>query len=577
MHQYVKHLISGMVLFATLAMPLQSHAIILPRTPHVKNGYHPLLPYYLLIKWLKGIENDDLTEKSPKLKRYFRELLQFGNLQTYNIYNDVHFKKCVAQAIDFTKGHKKEIAIVVAVAVTIALAVIVTVSLVEATKAISTVGALTAAATEVLAGDDRPRGPNEPGLSPEEKGKILASLLVHDQIEKADLPPEVALSKHQAIDEFFSTNYTPCCSDEIENPSLSARYYQSTAQKAYESGYYQQTHYDSNKAIELSPSYSEPYFDRSLANFKLGEYDAAISDYHTYVTQTQGPSPFSTSEFSAGFAKGFPKGVYDSGEALFEFASSAVTHPIQTGQQVCDSLTLLADLAREQEWSTLAETLAPEVHQLITEWDNLSSTDRGELAGYAFGKYGADIVIPGAAGKAVIKGTKVAKTLKQARAGCEIAERALVLEAATGAELEIVAEALESTPITKRPSIEQLPNKSKNYIKSKPIKAETSQPNLNIQWDKQGKHLTDHRNYIDTRSVLTHPDPQKLIRDYAGTGQKANKHIPGTPGYREIVDFKEIIGYSIDEVTGVETPTTWGKIYYAKDGVHIVPTNPRIE
>ncbi len=45
-----------MVLFATLAMPLQSHAIILPRTPHVKNGYHPLLPYYLLIKWLKGIE-----------------------------------------------------------------------------------------------------------------------------------------------------------------------------------------------------------------------------------------------------------------------------------------------------------------------------------------------------------------------------------------------------------------------------------------------------------------------------------------------------------------------------------------
>jgi hypothetical protein len=35
-----------------------------------------------------------------------------------------------------------------------------------------------------------------------------------------------------------------------------------------------------------------------------------------------------------------------------------------------------------------------------------------------------------------------------------------------------------------------------------------------------------------------------------------------------------MIGYAVDEATGESTATTWGKIHYAKDGVHIVPTEP---
>jgi filamentous hemagglutinin len=51
--------------------------------------------------------------------------------------------------------------------------------------------------------------------------------------------------------------------------------------------------------------------------------------------------------------------------------------------------------------------------------------------------------------------------------------------------------------------------------------------------------------------------------------------VPGTPGYQEVVNFGESIGYSIDRSTGEKMATTWGKIHYAKDGVHVVPTAPR--
>ena len=50
---------------------------------------------------------------------------------------------------------------------------------------------------------------------------------------------------------------------------------------------------------------------------------------------------------------------------------------------------------------------------------------------------------------------------------------------------------------------------------------------------------------------------------------------PGYSGYQEIIDFKEFIGYSIDRQTGEKIATNWGKIHYAENGTHIVPTKPR--
>ena len=50
---------------------------------------------------------------------------------------------------------------------------------------------------------------------------------------------------------------------------------------------------------------------------------------------------------------------------------------------------------------------------------------------------------------------------------------------------------------------------------------------------------------------------------------------PGVAGYQELVNFGEMVGYTVDRDTGKRFATTWGKIHYAKDGVHVVPAAPR--
>lgn len=76
---------------------------------------------------------------------------------------------------------------------------------------------------------------------------------------------------------------------------------------------------------------------------------------------------------------------------------------------------------------------------------------------------------------------------------------------------------------------------------------------------------------MKNRSITQHPDLQGLVNKFAGTGIKEGAAIPGAPGYKEIVDFKECIGYFVDRNTGKKIATSWGKIHYAKDGVHVVP------
>lgn len=70
--------------------------------------------------------------------------------------------------------------------------------------------------------------------------------------------------------------------------------------------------------------------------------------------------------------------------------------------------------------------------------------------------------------------------------------------------------------------------------------------------------------------VFIHPEPQKLFMEFAGTGIKDSPEFFGMAGYKEIVNFKQFIGYSVTK-TGEKTATSLGKIHYAKDGVHIVP------
>ncbi len=167
----------------------------------------------------------------------------------------------------------------------------------------------------------------------------------------------------------------------------------------------------------------------------MGQFNKSIEDFNNFASQIEkAPEniPFSTPEFTLSFAKGLPKGIYESGKGIILFLGDLITHPIHTSTQMYDALSTLARLARDDEWGVIGEVLSPEIHQLVTQWDTLPSDKRGELAGYAFGKHGADIAAPGAIAKIASKSAKSARDLAAVLKNLQKAERTLVLETAAG-------------------------------------------------------------------------------------------------------------------------------------------------
>jgi hypothetical protein len=122
-----------------------------------------------------------------------------------------------------------------------------------------------------------------------------------------------------------------------------------------------------------------------------------------------------------------------------------ITHPVQTSKQVADSLTQLVTLVKNDEFGVIAQSLSPELHQLATEWETLSSEKRGELAGYAVGKLGTDLLTPGAITKIAGKSATAAKELAAICNKLQLAKDTLVLETAAGiGDAAKIAEVIES-------------------------------------------------------------------------------------------------------------------------------------
>jgi tetratricopeptide (TPR) repeat protein len=284
----------------------------------------------------------------------------------------------------------------------------------------------------------------------QEKGRVLGSLFAHDTLhqfsDRFALQPNFATNEHDKIDHKFTTDYTQLYSNSKKEPDFNTLAYQLQGERELSSGHLNQAIYDFSQAIERNPTSPLPYLERGVAHFGLGQYDRSLEDYHQFAAQVEKTEPLSIPSFSLGFAKGLPSGICESGKGLALFVSDVALHPVRTGGQVWESLKLLADLTKSQEWSTLSEVLAPEVHQLVKEWDTLDSEVRGQLAGHAFGKYGADILIPGALAKAVAKGAKGAQELSAVYKTLQNAEKALLLESAAelGSSAKI-GEALTTT------------------------------------------------------------------------------------------------------------------------------------
>ena len=416
-----------------------------------------------------------------------------------------HKKNVVSQITDFVKKHKKAIIIGVAIIVAATAIVIAVAAVSSATAgAVATAAEAVAAAPSAFTQSDKKESGStlsvptdmppemteaiqtqlssfkekiaqnqffesvdpafwQQGLSWEENGRVLGSLLAHDSFNtlQAQMPYYLGFTPisedqgsyvgHPKIDNKFSTDYTHLFTHPTQDIDFNTLSHQVRGETALTFGYYDQAIHDFGKAIETNPTNPIPYLERGIAYFNLGQYEHSLNDYKQFTAQTQKTDPLSISEFSHGFAKEFRKGIYESGEGMFLFLADFVTHPIQTSIQFIDAAIVLLDLARTNQWGMIAEALSPEMHQLITQWESLSSKQKGELAGYALGKEGTDILAPGALAAIASKSVKCAQKLAMIIKNLKIAQETLVLETAAGiGNTAKIAEVVETGQRTAR-------------------------------------------------------------------------------------------------------------------------------
>ncbi len=308
--------------------------------------------------------------------------------------------------------------------------------------------------------------------------------------------------------------------------------------------------------IQRDPQNKGVYFDRAGAYFELGDFDLSMKDYLTADIKFEPiTNDIQTVAFALGLTKGVVQGALEAstefipsvlssfegiGHGLWAFASD----PAQMSKEFVQASQECIEFIRTHTPQDTLLQLAPELKDLIEQWDTFKNAKRGEMTGLIIGKYGVDIF----AGVGVNKMMQSYRALKRANNLMTFQAVAISERNSTLIKLEAGRRARVRREILRN-------------------------GNLQIQADKQGKHISGHRNYnlIKNKSILEHPDPQRLVNEFAGKGMREMNLLPGSPGYQEIVDFGEFIGYAVVREGGEKIPTTWGKIHYAKDGVHIVP------
>lgn len=315
------------------------------------------------------------------------------------------------------------------------------------------------------------------------------------------------------------------------------------------------------RVIQKDPTHKVAYFERASAYFEAGEFDLALTDYLVSELKSS-PAEESFDCFSLGLFKGAVNGsseatleyipnilssVHGLGCALWAFAEN----PVRVSKDLAEAAYHCMEFFKENSFDEILKEISaevvPEIEQLVQSWSDLTSQERGERTGFILGKYGIEIF----AGGKLLKEVSSFRNLKKANS-------LMTFESATLNEqnrLAILAKSKTATTARKEAF---------------------NGASLRIEIDKQGKHIVGHRNYNKDlkKSIFDHPNPQGLVNKYAGTGLKEAGLI-GEAGYQEIVNFEEFIGWNVVLESGEKIPTTWGKIHYSKQGVHIVPTTPR--
>lgn len=242
-------------------------------------------------------------------------------------------------------------------------------------------------------------------------------------------------------------------------------------------------------AIVKDPLNIEAYQERSHAYFEMGNLDLAIDDYKkvkqleisnktSIINQIdsffedeendQGvyfinPKSKGMMDYSGGFFVGVTKG---GSVSVVEFAPSTwscckgILHglwcfacsPKEVSGDLVNASYELVQFIKENTARECLEVMIPEMKELCENWGVLSDYERGSKTGYIIGKYGVDILAPGAALKGIKKYQQLKRLNSMFTIECCIAsqeKKAKILDASLkhASARTIVAESVKSGKI----------------------------------------------------------------------------------------------------------------------------------
>ncbi len=337
---------------------------------------------------------------------------------------------------------------------------------------------------------------------------------------------------------------------------LNSEVFQKQGEMFLEVGLYHQAIESLNKAIVKDPKNFEAYFQRASAYFEIGDFEHSLDDYIAskksdyFVPYKLPPNEFvdAFSEFAfkgakdavCDFLPSLCHTTYGLGECLWAFGE----HPIDSMRNLAGAGYEMVEHIIDYMKTVDKDTMHEYVGELVLLYENFSNlTDReiGELIGYSVGKYGVEIL----AGSTALKGVSAYKQLKDANRICNLESMLMT----TSSKEAVISKGLQQYA------------ERCNFFE-----------NTKIHWGQQDKHIPGTNNYISNKSIFEHQDASGLLKKNAGTGTPKRGEM-GKPGYQELIDFKERIGFWVSE-DGLQLPTTKGAIHYSNKGAHIVPMNP---
>jgi len=347
--------------------------------------------------------------------------------------------------------------------------------------------------------------------------------------------------------------------------SLTSEMFQQEGESYADLGVYDKAIASLKEAILRNPDNLEAYFYRAHANFESGNFEQALKDYVCSKKSDDllNVKQITPIEFSAGLLDGLTKGGYGAATEFFPSlwysvhglsqtiwtatldSAEALKTPNQAminfGNASYEMVLFAYEKFKKFNWDTI-EDFSYELKDFYTGFEKLPDVEKGRQCGLLIGKFGVDIF----AGGSTIKSVAVLKKLKNSNKIC-------------------CFEAMTASKANKKGVVSAATLHAENRIKYF--------ENVRYNFDAQNKHILGHNDYDGIRSIWTHSEPERLLRQYAGKGHP-ERGIAGTYGFKETVDFGETIGIWKSENRLIELPTTRGTIHYGKKGGHIVPIKP---